>query len=82
MHENSDSVVDVGNWVNLTGFEPGAEEEKIYIVDDAAAQPAELKVGKSSPLAQALLGKQVGDEFSFQTPAGNVQLTVTATGQP
>lgn len=79
--KNSQGAVDVGCWVNITGFEPDEEEETIYVVEDAAARPAELKVGKSSPLGQALLGKQVGDEFSFPTPDGEVQLTVVGTGQ-
>ncbi len=77
---NSENVVDVGCWVNVAGFEPD-EEETIYIVDDISARPTEMKVGKSSPLAQALLGKQPGDEFPFRTPAGEYQLTVVSTGQ-
>ncbi len=79
--EKGEDVIDVGCWVNVTGFEPDEEEETIYIVEDVAAKPTEMKVGKSSPLAKALLGRQAGDEFQFQTPGGEFQLTVVSTGQ-
>lgn len=74
-----DGVVDVGCWVSLAGFEPG-EEETVEIVDDMSARPAELKVARSSPLAQALIGRQVGDEVVYQTPGGEVNLTVVEIG--
>lgn len=41
----------------------------------------DLKTGKlsmDSPLAKALLGKQVGDEFALSTPAGTVHYLITA----
>ena len=66
--------------VKITGFEPD-EEETYQIVDDSAAQPGDSRIGKCNPLAQALLGKQVGDEVPFHTPLGDVKLTIVDLGQ-
>ena len=49
------------------------DSECIYdIVGEWEANPAEKKVSNSSPLGQALLGKKVGDEVSFEAPAGKI----------
>lgn len=76
----SSKTVNVGCWVRIAGFEP-EEEETYHIVDDPAAEPLESKIGESNPLAQALIGKQVGDKVPFHTPAGNVNLTIVELGR-
>lgn len=43
-----------------------------HIVGDWEANPTEKKVSHSSPLGQALLGKKVGEEVTFEAPAGKV----------
>lgn len=73
-------AVSIGSWVKITGFEPD-EEETYHVVDDSAARPAEFRIGESAPLARALLGKQVGDKVPYQTPAGEVELTIVDVGE-
>lgn len=49
------------------------DSECVYsIVGEWEADPAEKKVSNSSPLGQALLGRKVGDEVSFEAPAGKI----------
>lgn len=49
------------------------KDEHIYhIVGEWEADPVRKKVSHFSPLGQALLGKQVGDEVEFEAPAGKV----------
>lgn len=62
--------------VKLTGFEPVGEEETFYIVDDSEIDPLENKIGVSSPLAQLMIGKKVGDSFEYNPPGGRVELTI------
>lgn len=75
----SKETVSVGSWVKIVGFEPG-EEETYSIVEDAAAQPTEMKIGRGSALAKALLGKSVGDSASFETPVGQANLKIVDVG--
>lgn len=72
-------TVRVNSWVKIAGFEPD-EEETYEIVDDATARPMDMRIGESSPLAQALLGKEVGETVNFHSPAGRVQLTIVDLG--
>lgn len=48
------------------------------IVGEAEANLEKLKISLSSPIARALLGKEVGDEIQVQSPKGKVVYTVTA----
>lgn len=50
----------------------GGTECVYSIVGEWEANPAEKKVSNSSPLGQALLGRKVGDEVSFEAPAGKI----------
>lgn len=77
--DKCNEAVNVGCWVKIAGFEPD-EVETYHIVDDAAAKPQEFKIGESSPLAQALLQKEVGSKIPFHTPVGDVKLTVVEVG--
>lgn len=79
MSQNNASI-DVGCWVKIAGFEPD-EEETYRIVEDSAARPTEYKLGESSALAQALLGKTPGDRVPFHTRTGEVKLTVVDVGR-
>lgn len=78
--QQTPQTLSVGNWVKITGFEPG-EHETYTIVDDAEAQPTDAKIGRSSPLAQALLGKRPGERIPYRTPVGEVQLTILEFGR-
>ena len=41
-----------------------------------AADPLRARIGMTSPLAQALLGKRVGGNAVWERPVGNAQLTI------
>lgn len=65
-----------GAWVEL---EDDQEEiQKIRIVGPDEFDPAKKWVSMDSPIAKALLGKQVDDEINVQTPDGMKQRWVVS----
>ncbi|WP_028274723.1 transcription elongation factor GreA [Atopococcus tabaci] len=56
---------------------PDEEEEEYTIVGKAEADPFSGKISNESPIAQALLGKKVGDEVAIETPGGAVNIRIT-----
>jgi transcription elongation factor GreA len=56
------------------------EIEQYIIVGSAEANPNEGKISNKSPVGQALLDKQVGDEVNVQVPAGLRKLKILAIG--
>jgi len=55
----------------VTVYDPDADQESSYrIVGQAESDPKNGCVSISSPLAQALLGKEEGDEVRFKAPGG------------
>lgn len=63
----------------VTLYDLETEEELRYqIVGDVETDVKNQRVGISSPIAKALLGKRVGDEVKFQTPKGSRELEVVA----
>ncbi len=48
------------------------------IVGEAESNLEKLRISLSSPIAKALLGKEVGDEIQVQSPKGKVVYTITA----
>ena len=48
------------------------KKQKYQIVGEPEADLAAGKISVSSPLARALLGKQVGDETTVKTPKGEI----------
>lgn len=65
-----------GATVYLVNIE--TDEEVIYqIVGDDEADVKSRKVSVSSPLARAIVGRQVGDEVKVQTPGGLVEYEIT-----
>ena len=66
--QGTDKIV-FGATVKLYALD--AEEEIIYkIVGDDESDVKERKIGVSSPVARALIGKKAGDEARVQTPKG------------
>lgn len=54
------------------------ETEKVYvIVGEDEIEPGKNKISWKSPMAKALLGKQVGDEVEIQRPAGILCAEIT-----
>ncbi len=55
------------------------DAEKVYvIVGEDEIEPGNNKISWKSPMAKALLGKQVGDEIEIQRPVGVLQAEVKA----
>jgi transcription elongation GreA/GreB family factor len=61
-------VVQIGDWVTI-GTEDG-ETSRHLIVDPAEAGIDLNRISSESPLAQAVLGKRVGDETVIEAPGG------------
>lgn len=76
--ENDDkdsSVVSLGKSVTFKEL-PDGEEESYTIVGSAEADPFEGKISNDSPMAQSLLGHEVGEEVSVVTPGGDIQVKI------
>ncbi|GEK88001.1 transcription elongation factor GreA [Alkalibacterium putridalgicola] len=56
---------------------PDGIEEEYTIVGKAEADPFSGKISNESPIAQALLGKKVGDKVDIQTPGGTMSVEIT-----
>ena len=68
--ENS-TTVSLGKTVTFVEL-PDGEEETYAIVGSAEADPFEGKISNDSPIAKRLLGKQIGEKVTVQTPAGEM----------
>ncbi|PJH69166.1 transcription elongation factor GreA, partial [Salmonella enterica subsp. enterica serovar Typhimurium] len=56
------------------------EEETYTIVGSAEADPFEGKISNDSPMAQSLLGKEIGTEVAVATPGGDFQVKIMKVG--
>jgi transcription elongation factor GreA len=56
---------------------PDGIEEEYTIVGKAEADPFSGKISNESPIAQALLGKKVGEKVSIDTPGGAMDVEIT-----
>lgn len=55
----------------VTYLDEDTEDEKTYqIVGDPEANASEGRISLSSPLARAMIGKEVGDSFEVAAPGG------------
>ncbi|ASB88140.1 transcription elongation factor GreA [Bacillus sonorensis] len=72
--ENS-NIVTLGKTVTFKEL-PDGEEESYTIVGSAEADPFEGKISNDSPIAKSLIGKQVGDEVTVQTPGGEMLVKI------
>jgi len=66
-------VVSLGSRV-LIDFD--GEEETYTIVGAIEAKPARGLISNESPLGKALLGRRVGQDTMFMTPAGQRRITI------
>jgi transcription elongation factor GreB len=64
-----------GAWVSLEDEEGQETTYRIVGPDEADVRAGRLSV--ESPLARALLGRQVGESVQFERPRGTVEYTVT-----
>jgi transcription elongation factor GreA len=69
------SSVRILNKVKIKNLKTKASME-YYIVPESEANFKEGKISVNSPIAKALLGKQVGDKVEVQTPSGIIAFEV------
>jgi len=74
--ENTNTVI-LGKSVTFIEL-PDGEEETYTIVGSAEADPFEGKISNDSPIAKSLIGKQVDDEVTVQTPGGEMYVRITS----
>ena len=55
---------------------PDGPEEAYTIVGSAEADPMEFKISNDSPMAQAILGKKVGQKATIDTPGGSFDVEI------
>lgn len=68
-------VVEIGSTVELMDFE--MDEIHTYrIVGSQETNPDEGKISNSSPIAQAIVGKKVGDEATVDAPVGEYRVRI------
>lgn len=65
------NIVGLGKTVTFVEL-PDGDEESYTIVGSAEADPFEGKISNDSPIAKSLLGKQVSDQVTVQTPGGEM----------
>ncbi|SDI93744.1 transcription elongation factor GreA [Salimicrobium halophilum] len=70
-------VVTLGKTVKFQEI-PEGDEEEYTIVGSAEADPFEGKISNDSPMAKSLLGKEIGDKVTVQTPAGDLEVKIIA----
>jgi transcription elongation factor GreA len=54
----------------------GCERESFTIVGPAETNPKENLISNESPLGQALIGREAGEEFKVETPRGRLRFTI------
>ncbi len=56
----------------VTLLDPDTDDEIVYrIVGDIEANPDEGKIGISTPVARAMMGRELDDEVTVRAPGGN-----------
>ncbi|MGM0874356.1 MAG: transcription elongation factor GreA [Bacillota bacterium] len=73
--EADTSSVSLGRTVTFTEL-PDGDEETYTIVGSAEADPFEGKISNDSPIAKSLIGRQVGDQVTVQTPGGEMLVKI------
>jgi transcription elongation factor GreA len=58
----------------VTVAENGFDPEKYVIVGSAESDPSSGRISNQSPLGSALMGRRVGDQITFETPGGPVEM--------
>ncbi|GAA0432220.1 MAG: transcription elongation factor GreA [Bacillota bacterium] len=69
------NIVSLGKSVTFQEL-PDGEEETYTIVGSAEADPFEGKISNDSPMAQSLLGQEIGSEVTVATPGGEIQVKI------
>ncbi|MFC5713489.1 transcription elongation factor GreA [Thalassorhabdus alkalitolerans] len=72
---SNNSEVALGKSVKFKEL-PDGDEEVYTIVGSAESDPLEGKISNSSPMAQSLLGRKVGDKVMVNTPGGELEVEI------
>ncbi|AEV65040.1 GreA/GreB family elongation factor [Pseudomonas ogarae] len=70
----SSDQVRIGHWV--TFVDEHDHEQRVQLVGEDQADVAKGLINWGSPLGRALLGTKVGDEVTWERPAGNLIIEV------
>lgn len=73
-HENS-GVVEVGSTVSVRK-KHSSKEQAYKIVGEEETDMSKGHIAHSSPVAQALLGHEEGDQVTIETPGGTTEYTI------
>jgi transcription elongation factor GreA len=71
-------VVQHGSSVTFSEAAKGGRVKTFKIVSPNEAKPSEGTLSSSSPVAQALVGRRVGDTVAVPTPSGSRRLKIEA----
>ncbi len=73
-NENGHETVAVG--AKVTVQEKGYPPETYQMVGSKEADPIAGKISHVSPMGKALIGKEVGEEVTVETPNGKIELKI------
>ncbi len=73
----AEDVVTLSSRVKILDIEE-KEEEEYHIVGSQEANPMQGRISDESPLGRAMLGHRVGEEFSYEAPAGIIRFKIVA----
>lgn len=73
--DESPNVVGLGKSVTFKEL-PDEEEETYLIVGSAEADPFEGKISNDSPMAKAMIGKEIGNTVTVPTPGGDIEVEI------
>lgn len=77
IENNNDGKVRVGSVITIKYLEDDDDEDEEYsIVGTNEADPFENKISNESPIAQAVMGKKVGDRVSVESPNGSFDIEI------
>lgn len=72
---SNNTVVSLGKSVRFKEL-PNGDEESYTIVGSAESDPLEGKISNDSPMAQSLLGRQIGEQVTVSTPGGDIEVEI------
>lgn len=75
--ENSGSIAHLGSLVTMLDLKWN-DEIKMKLVGAFEADPTQDMISITSPIGVALVGKEVGDEFEYEAPAGRQKYRILA----
>ncbi|MDO4698696.1 MAG: transcription elongation factor GreB [Pasteurellaceae bacterium] len=73
-HPNQEGKIFFGAWVELETEDGELRRHRIVGTDEF--DPAKNWISVDSPVARALIGKQVDDEISVETPSGKIHFYI------